>query len=640
MQDHSSAAPDIIAPAGLGLSRLRILATSDLHAHIMPWDYHADRASSAIGLARTASLIAAARAEVACCLLVDNGDFLQGSPLGDVEALRAQGDGARLHPMIAAMNALGYDVAALGNHEFSHGLPFLLQSLAGARFPVVSANIVRRLGASPLEDEALVPPTLVLHRMLRGPDGVDHPLRIGIVGLTPPQTTQWDRAKLGDALSARDIVEAAAAHVPALRAKGTDLVLALSHSGIGSCVAQAWMEDASTAVAALPGIDAVVTGHTHLTFPSTDHPQAPGIEPVAGLLSGKPAVMPGMFGSHLGVIDLDLRWDGARWQVQGGQSALRPIARRGPSGRLRTQTRSAPEIVALAEPAHRATRLWARRPVGVTRIPLHSYFAMIAPSPTVRLIARAQAVHVCRALQGGPHGDLPVLSAAAPFHAGGRGGPENYTHIAAGRVTLRNVFDIYPYPNTIAALLVTGADLHDWLERSFSQFFQIAPGAQEADLLDPDFPSFNFDMIEGLTWTVDLSSPARCDARGEVIRPQANRILGLAFEGRPLTPDQRFVLATNSYRAHGSGGYGSATIRHLVLDRLKASRDVLRHHIAETGEIDADGPPNWHFRPMPGTTVLFDSAPAASDHLADLAPLAAEALGMTATGFRRFRLHL
>ncbi len=640
MQDHSSAAPPVVVAARSTVSRLRILATSDLHAHITPWDYQANRASPAVGLARTASLIAAARAEVECCLLVDNGDFLQGSPLGDVEALRARAEGSGPHPMITAMNALKYDAATLGNHEFSHGLPFLLDSLADAQFPVVSANMVRRLGASPLEDETLVPPTLILQRSLRGPDGVEHPLRIGIIGFLPPQTTQWDRAQLGDVLHTRDLLEAASAHVPALRGKGVDLVLALSHSGIGPGLPQPGMENASTALAAMSGIDALVTGHTHLRFPSTDHPVATGIDGPGGRLWGKPAVMPGLFGSHLGVIDLDLQWEAGRWVLRGGQSALRPIARRAASGRLRAVTQSAPQIIALAEPAHQATRLWARRPVGVSGVLLHSYFAMVMASPTVRLIAQAQAAYVRRALRGGPLADLPLLSAAAPFHAGGRGGPENYTSIAKGRLTLRNVFDLYPYPNTIAALQVTGATLRDWLERSFSQYHQILPGAQDAELLDPDFPSFNFDTIEGLTWTVDLTSPARCDTRGEVVCAQASRIQDLMFESRPLDPNQRFLLATNSYRSNGSGGFSGTGAGHLVLNDPKPSRDVLREHIAEVGQIDPVSPPNWRFAPMPGTSVLFDSAPAAAGHLPDLAPLAAEPLEMTPQGFRRFRLHL
>ena len=638
MPDVTSDLPPIETPGRDRLARLRILATSDLHAHITPWDYHSNRASPAFGLARTASLIAEARAEVECSILVDNGDFLQGSPMGDVEALRARGDG--LHPMIAAMNALGYDAVTLGNHEFSNGLVFLLDHLKRAEFPVVSANLARGLGASPLQDDMLLPPTLMLTRMLRDGQGVLHPLRIGIIGLAPPQTPQWDHAKLGDSLHARDIIEAAAAHVPALRAAGADVVVALSHSGIGAGTPVPMMENASAALAALPGIDALVAGHTHQTFPASDFPAANGIDPSHGSLWGKPAVMPGFYGSHLGVIDLDLRWEANRWHLVKGTSSLRPIARRTPAGTLQALTPSAPDIMAVAHPAHQATREWAQRPVGQNPTVLHSYFAVISASPAVRLIGRAQAAYVTRALQSGPYGDLPVLSAAAPFHAGGRGGPENYTCIPAGRLTMRHIFDLYPHPNTIAALLLTGADLHHWLERSFSQFAQVPPGSHGAELLDPDFPSFNFDMIEGLTWEVDLACPPRCDTRGEVIRPRSNRIVALSHQGCAVAADQHFVLATNSYRAHGSGGFSGARPENVILNGPHASRDILLEYIAKTGRIGPPGPPNWRFCAMADTSVLFDSSPAAAAHLGDLSPLQADALTLTPQGFRRFRLHL
>ncbi len=640
MRDPASAKETPSAPDGQDRARLRILATSDLHAHITPWDYHANRASPATGLARTARLIAEARAEVDCCLLVDNGDFLQGSPLGDVEALRSHDATGALHPMIAAMNALAYDAVALGNHEFSHGLEFLRETLAAAQFPLVCANLALRLGDTPLLDTHLVPPRLILTRQLTTAGGQVHPLRIGIVGFLPPQTPKWDAAKLGDTLKARDILEAAAAHVAALRAAGVDLVLALSHSGIGPATPYPWMENASAALAALPGIDALVTGHTHQVFPVAEPGAVPQIDPVAGRLWGKPAVMPGMYGSHLGVIDFDLRWEKGRWQLLGGQSAVRPIARRQASGRMRALTRSDPAVLALAEPAHRATKLWARQPVGASTAVLHSYFAMISPSPTVRLIARAQADHVRRALVGTAHEGLPVLSAAAPFHAGGRGGPENYTHIAAGALTMRHVFDLYPHPNTVAALQVTGAQLQEWLERAFSQFHQIAPGSSGCDLVHPEFPSFNFDLIEGLTWSVDLSSPARHDSRGELIRPKAGRIMGLAYRDRPIEADQRFVLATNSYRANGSGAFCGAEPQNVILNGPVASRDVVRDYIARAAHIAPMGRPNWTFCPMPGTQVQFYSAPAAAAHLSDLDHGAAEALSLTPKGFLRFRLHL
>ena len=630
-------------PAVLGercdIARLRILATSDLHVHITPWDYHSDRSSAAFGLARTASLIAAARAEVACCLLLDNGDFLQGSPMGDVEALRTDQRGP--HPMIAAMNALHYDAATLGNHEFSNGLDFLLRHLADAAFPLISANVVRQLGATPLLDQTLVPPTVILTRPLADGQGQTHPLRIGIIGLAPPHVTQWDRQQLGTRVQTRDILEAAAAHVPMLRAQGAEIVIALSHSGIGSSLASANMENASAALAALPGIDAVIAGHTHQTFPSPDFTGDGGaIDPVQGRLYGKPAVMPGFHGSHLGVIDLFLTRRGGSWRLAGSHAELRPIAKRSASGQLRALTRSAPEILAIADRAHRATKRWSQQPVGQNPAPLHSYFAMVAANPTVRLVAQAQAAHVARALRTTSYADLPLISAAAPFHAGGRGGPDNYSHIAPGPLKMRHAFDLYPHPNTIAALLITGAELALWLERSFSQFRQITPGTQDAALLDPDFPSFNFDTLEPLTWDVDLTQPPRCDSHGRVINPGSARIHALAFHGQPIDPAARFVLATNSYRAGGSGGFAGAVPERIILSGAESNRDILLAHIAALGSLPTPSPANWHFNPQPGTTVTFESAPAAAAFVSDFAGQRLEPLEIAPNGFRRFRLHL
>jgi 2',3'-cyclic-nucleotide 2'-phosphodiesterase/3'-nucleotidase len=636
--EHPSAPLDVLHAAGASLPRLRILATSDLHAHITAWDYGRNRANPAVGLARTASLIATARTEVACCLLVDNGDFLQGGPMGDLGAVG--GDPATVHPMISAMNALGYDAGNLGNHEFSFGMEFLLAQLAQARFPFVAANLVRRLGPTPVEDDPLVPPTLMVTRALADAEGQVHPLRIGIIGLAPPQTTQWDGARLQGRLQSRDMLEAAAAHVPRLRAAGADVVLALSHSGLGVPQASAFMENASAVLATLPGIDALVAGHTHQVFPQAGGQAQGPIDPVRGLLAGKPAVMPGFYGSHLGVIDLDLAWNGDRWQIAGGRSALRPIARRLASGKLRAMTVSAPQVVAVARPAHEATRRWAERPVGRNPQTMHSYFSMVTACDTVRLVARAQADFVAKALLDTPHAGLPVLSAAAPFHAGGRGGPENYTLIATGRLLTRHAFDLYPHPNAIAALLVTGADLQHWLERSFSQFNHVPAGAQDAPLLNPDFPSFNFDTIEGLTWQVDLTVPPRFDNRGNLIGPGSPRIRDLRHAGMPLAPDQRFVLATNSYRATGAGGFAAARTGQVILNGQASCHGILLDYVTRRGEIGGAGPPNWRFSPLAGTSVVFDSAPAAADHLNDLLPLDAEPLSLTPHGFRRFRLHL
>ena len=611
---------------------LRLLATSDLHAHIMPWDYHANRPSPSAGLARTASLIRKARAEVPGALLLDNGDFLNGSPMAEV--LGGQ------NPVIAAMNLLGYDAVTLGNHEFSHGLAALGQALACCAFPVVSSNMLAARGQTPAEDRPIVAPRLILTRHLRDAAGQVHDLRIGVVGFAPPQVVQWDSAALGAAMEVRDILEAATHHVAALRAEGVDLVIALSHSGIAGSEPEPMMENATSALARTSGIDALVAGHTHLAFPVQGFAALPGVDAQAGTIHGKPVVMPGFFGSHLGVIDLGLVRGPQGWQVEAARSGLRSIATRGPDGRLKALTRSDPKILALAAPAHRATRDWAGETVGQTPRPMHSFFAMVASSSAVRLIARAQAEHVAGLLRGTAEEGLPLVSAAAPFHCGGRGGPENFVHVAAGKLTRRHVFDLYPHPNAIAALRITGAGLADWLERSFSQFRTIAPGAKDAELVDPDFAPFNFDTIEGLTWEVDLSAPPRHDHRGALVNPGARRIHDLRWQGQAVAAGQRFILATNTYRATGSGGFPVGCPEDLVIKGPTASREILTAHIARLGTIPPDAPPSWRFRPQPGTCVTFDSAPAALRHLGDLAALRPEPLELTPEGFRRFRLHL
>ena len=623
-----------------GSSSLRIMATTDLHVHLAPWDYYRDRRNVGYGLAQTANLIRIARAQVDCSLLFDNGDFLQGNPLGDLVASASSAEEAGRHPMIAAMNALHYDAATLGNHEFSHGLEFLRAAMAGAGFPIVSANLALSLGSDPLKDHTFVPATALLTRTLVDDQGRKLCLTIGVIGLAPPQTVVWERQSLGDALFARDIVEAAAAHVPALRAAGADIVVALSHSGIGDSVASLGMENATAALATLPGIDVLIAGHTHQTFPSPDFPASFGIDPEKGLLWGKPAVMPGFHGSHLGVIDLILQRQGGAWRVVGSHSELRPIARRNDKGKLLAVTRSAPRVLSIAAGAHRATRTWAMAAIGHSDRALHGYFAMVAPAATVRIVAQAQANHVKAALCGTAWADLPIVSAAAPFHAGGRGGPENYTFIEAGPLTMRHAFDLYPHPNKIAAITVNGEELRLWLERSFSQFFQIAPGAKDADLIDPDFPSFNFDTIEGLSWTVDLTEPRHFDSHGAVSAPGARRIRDLNYLGAPVDPNRRFVLATNSHRAGGSGHFPGALPDRIVLSGPDDSRAALVALVAQNIPLPPPGPPNWHFRPIPGTSVVFDTAPAARGFEAELAFARAEALPVKANGFRGFRLHL
>lgn len=617
---HISAAQRALA----GTLDIRIMATTDLHMHVLGYDYFADRPSQNFGLSRVATLIENARRAARNCLLFDNGDSLQGNPMGDH---LAQADVAGLrhrHPVTAALGALRCDAATIGNHDFSYGLGFLRRTITQADFPFVSSN---------LHSKHLMPhaPHLLLHRRMSDRNGDMHDLRIGVLGFLPPQTVEWE-PELRDHIKVEDILIAAQREISILQQKGADLIIALSHSGIGEQIPCPMMENAATALAALPGIDAVIAGHTHRVFPSAQHPTGPGIDPVAGTLAGKPAVMPGFWGSHLGVIDLTLSpaQGPRRWTVTHAHSRALPV-----SGQDEQ-----PVITQTAATAHRGTLRQYRRQVGRSDRAMSSYFTLIGHDPGLRLVAMAQRWHIRKLLRGTAWESLPILSAVAPFRAGGRGGPEHFTDIPAGRLTLRSLADLYLFPNRICALLIDGAGARSWLERAASQFLRATPGTQDQLLIDPDFPSYHFDLLDGLEWRIDLSQPARHAPDGRVIDATSNRIVDLSHRGRPIADSDPFVLVTNSYRLADNGPFATAIEnRPVLVDGTLRTRDVLRRYVMRRRRVAPEAYNGWSFLPMPGTSVLFQTGPGALPQLGQL-DRRIDDLGVGPDGFLNLRLHL
>ncbi|MCE5973683.1 bifunctional 2',3'-cyclic-nucleotide 2'-phosphodiesterase/3'-nucleotidase [Sinirhodobacter sp. WL0062] len=608
---------------------LRLLETTDLHGHIHGYDYYTDRPSDAVGLARLTSQIDAARAEAANCLLFDNGDFLQGTALTEYWGRERGLSEGETHPMIAAMNAVGYDAGTPGNHEFNYGLDFMMRALAGADFPMVCANAITELGAEPPRDRTLLPPWVILTRPMRDTAGTEHTLRIGIIGLLPPQITAWDRQHLEGRLTTRGIVEAARAHVPALRAAGADLVVALAHTGISPCEEDT--EHAALALARVPGIDVLLCGHSHLCFPGPETHAAPGIDPARGTLHGKPAMLAGRWGSHLGVMDLQLQQTPDGWHIADFTTELRPIhPAAGPP-----RPPEAPRIIATNTAAHAETLAFARRPVGHSAVALHSYFAPVAPDRALTLVAQAQRNHVRRCMGG----DLPILSAVSPFKCGGRSGPEHFLDIPPGPLTTRHIVDLYLFPNTVSAIEVTGADLADWLERAAGLFCRLSPGLQDQPLLNPDFPCYNFDVILGLTYQIDLSQPARYALDGRLANADVRRIGEICHAGKPVAPDDRFILATNNYRSSGAGGFVAEGSRALDLGPPMAAQDALMDAVRSTTSIAPDPEPIWRFAPLPGTPAIYRTSPRAARFLPLSPGPRMEPLGLAEDGFLEIRLH-
>jgi 2',3'-cyclic-nucleotide 2'-phosphodiesterase/3'-nucleotidase len=392
-------------------------------------------------------------------------------------------------------------------------------------------------------------------------------------------------------------------------------------------------------LAGLNGIDAILTGHSHLVFPSPTYSDFAGADVDAGTLMGTPATMGGFWGSHMGLIDLLVEKDGNAWRVISAESEARPISMRNEDRSITALVEDDADVIAAVQTEHDETLTYVRRAVGKTDAPLHSYFALVADDPSVQIVSIAQLWYIEQMMKGTEHEGLPILSAAAPFKAGGRGGPEYFTDVPAGDVAIKNVSDLYLYPNTARSVRVTGQQVKDWLERSAGIFNQVTLGAQDVVLLNPDFPSYNCDIIDGVDYQIDLSQPSKYDSKGVLLDAAANRITNLTYNGQPLDLAAEFIVATNNYRAGGGGNFPGATAETTVFEGPDTNRDVIVRYIVEKGTISPRADNNWSFAPMAGTTVLFDTGPAASAYL-DQVNLQIEDAGDGPDGFARYRITL
>ena len=630
------------ARAQANQAHLRIMETTDIHVHVFPYDYYGNKPNDTMGLARTASVIDAIRAEAGNSMLVDNGDFLQGNPMGDYIAYeRGMKEGDK-HPVIKAMNVLGYDVGTLGNHEFNYGLDFMFKVLAGSDFPFVCANLTKGLLASDAkQDELFFKPYVIIEKHIRDGSGATSPIKVGFIGFVPPQIMTWDAKNLEGKAQTRDIVDAAKAWVPVMKEEGADIVIALSHSGIDGTGLSERMENASLYLAGVQGIDAVFTGHQHLVFPGPkDFDGITGADAKKGTLMGKPAVMAGFWGSHMGLIDLLLEKDGNGWKIVDATSEARPIYHRDENRKIVADVADKPEVAAAVKEEHEATLAYVRRAVGKTSAPLYSYFALVADDPSVQIVSNAQTWYIKDMLKDGEYKDYPVLSAAAPFKAGGRGGAEYYTDVPAGDIAIKNVADLYLYPNTVQAVLVTGEQVKNWLEMSAGMFNQVKAGAKDTALLNNDFPSYNFDVIDGVTYQIDLSQPVRFDKDGKLVNPGSHRIVDLKFEGKPIDPAQKFVVATNNYRAGGGGKFPEIAGDKVIFAAPDTNRDVIVRYIVEQGTINPSADDNWSFKPLGGATAIFETGPKARHYAAEVKGAKLEDAGDGENGFAKFRLVL
>ncbi|WP_242143685.1 MULTISPECIES: bifunctional 2',3'-cyclic-nucleotide 2'-phosphodiesterase/3'-nucleotidase [unclassified Bacillus cereus group] len=584
---------------------LRILETSDIHVNLMNYDYYQTKTDNKVGLVQTATLVNKAREEVKNSVLFDDGDAIQGTPLGDYVAQKGL-DGNYVHPLYRVMNLMKYDVISLGNHEFNYGLDYLKKAISKTEFPVINSNVYKDdHDDNEGNDENYFKPYHIFEKEVEDESGQKHKVKIGVMGFVPPQIMNWDKANLEGKVKAKDIVQTAKKMVPKMKAEGADIIVALAHSGVDKSGYNTGMENASFYLTEVPGVDAVLMGHSHTVVTDT--------------FNGVPVVMPGVFGSNLGVIDMQLKKVDGKWQVQKDKSTptVRAIADSKGNAFVQSDQRLVDEI----KEEHEATIQYVNTPVGKTTAPINSYFSLVQDDPSVQLVTQAQKWYVEKLFaengQYSKYKGIPILSAGAPFKAGGRNGATYYTDIPAGTLAIKNVADLYVYPNTLYAVKVNGAQVKEWLEMSAGQFNQIDPAkSEEQSLVNISYPTYNFDILDGLKYEIDVTQPAKYDKDGKVVHPTANRIVNMTYDGKPVTDEQEFIVATNNYRG-SSQTFPGVNKGEVVYQSQDETRQIIVKYMQETPVINPAADQNWTFKPIHAEklNITFDSSPNAQKYI-------------------------
>ncbi|RFU63720.1 bifunctional 2',3'-cyclic-nucleotide 2'-phosphodiesterase/3'-nucleotidase [Peribacillus glennii] len=603
---------------------LRIMETTDVHTNLVGYDYFKDAPSDSIGLSRTATLIKQARKEVKNSVLVDNGDLIQGTPLGTYKAKVDPLEKREVHPAYKAMNQLGYDMATFGNHEFNYGLNYLEEAVNDARFPYVNANVyIDDHDKNPNNDKNKFRPYRIVEKEVRAKNGKELEVDIGYIGFVPPQIMDWDKAHLEGKVITKGIVETAKKYIPEMKKKGADIIIALTHSGFSGDTGNT--EDAVYSLSKVPGIDAITFSHTHKVFPAATEQTLdalfkdsigkvlPGVDNTKGTINGVPAVQAGYGGGNLGIIDLKVHRVKGKWKVVDSQSSNRTVFDKATNQKTEEDKR----VVAAVKADHEATIKYVNTPIGKTSAPIHSFFALVQDDPSVQVVTNAQKWYVEKyvAANKPQYKDLPILSVGAPFKAG-RNGVEEYTEIKTGDLTIRSAGDLYLYDNTLKAIKVKGSVVKEWLEMSAGKFNTIDPAkTEEQKLLNDSFQVYNFDIIDGVQYQIDVTKPARYDIKGNKIS-DSSRIKNLTYNGQPVDPVQDFIVVTNNYRAGGGGNFPGVKGSEYVVDSPDENRQILMDYITEKKEINPTADNNWSIAPIYGdVNVTFSSSPKGAEYL-------------------------
>jgi 2',3'-cyclic-nucleotide 2'-phosphodiesterase/3'-nucleotidase/5'-nucleotidase len=501
---------------------LKVAATTDVHGRLRGWDYYENRVDSARGLARAATIVdSLRRAAPGRVILVDAGDLLQGNPMTYVAA---RVDSLAPHPVIAAMNAMRYDAAALGNHEFNYGLDILDRAVRAARFPFLAANTERLDGGRVYGAMRMVE---------RG--GV----KVAIIGITNPGAMVWDRDHLRGRMRIADIVGSLPAHVQAARRAGADVVVVVAHAGLSGessfdTLATGMPSENPIARVAreVAGIDLIVHGHSHRELADST-------------INGVLVVQPRNWATSVAIATLTVeRGADRRWRVASARGQV--VQARGHAEH--------PAVVRAVERAHASAVRYTTAVIGRTDVAWRTDSARWRDNALIDLIQEVQL----RATGAD-------LSTASAFTLD--------ASLPPGPITVAQIAQLYPYENSLRALRLTGAQVRAYLEHSARYYRVLTEDGVTRAVPDPRIPGYNFDLLAGAEYVMDLS------------RPIGSRITSLTFRGRPIAATDSFTVAINNYRASGGGNYDMLRGAPVVWESGTEIRDLLIEEVRRRGQI-------------------------------------------------------
>ncbi|NGO45698.1 bifunctional metallophosphatase/5'-nucleotidase [Streptomyces ureilyticus] len=536
---------------------LTVMGTTDLHGHVFNWDYfkdaeYTDSAGNAQGLARISTLVNQVRAERGRrnTLLLDAGDTIQGTPLtyyyAKVDPITAEG--GPVHPMAQAMNAIGYDAVALGNHEFNYGIETLRKFEEQCDFPLLGANALDAKTLRPA-----FPPYFFKTFRVRGLP----PVKVAVLGLTNPGIAIWDKAYVQGKLTFPGLEEQAAKWVPKLRSMGADVVVVSAHSGSSGTSSYGdqlpYVENSAALVAQqVPGIDAILVGHAHVEIPELK---------VTNEKTGKTVVLsePLAYAERLSLFDVELVFKRGRWVVESVAASVLNS----------NSVADDPEITRLLKDDHDVVVAYVNQVVGTATQTLTTVEARYQDAPIIDLITKVQEDVLKAALAGTEYASLPVIAQASPF--------SRTSAIPSGDVTIRDLSSLYVYDNTLVAKVMTGAQVRAYLEYSAEYFVQTAAGAPvDVEKLTNagGRPDYNYDYVSGLTYEIDIAQVA------------GSRIKNLSYEGAAVDDAQEFVFAVNNYRANGGGAFPHVAAATEVWSESTEIRTRIAEWVTQKGTLD------------------------------------------------------